>query len=233
MARWINTVTIAMPRNGTTSQTVSPASSGTVVAGAYFTPTANSRLVLVGYGPTTLSTPTGWTLPTNGSAVNNGGLYVWHRVAAGADSITTTTASNAATVFTFYEFASGSTFLASAQAVNVATAGGAGPTLSLSAGTKLVIAAAGQDYSVTSGTPTFGSWTNAAVENVDTSTIAAATHGYAHGQAYIEDSTATSIAVATTLTTSETNTIERLMFAVQVVGGAAAPIRFRTIGKRR
>jgi hypothetical protein len=115
MSNWLNHVTIAAPRNGTTSHTCDPTNAtggGTVVTGSTFTPTSGRLLVVVCYGAVTFTTPSGWTLPTSGSAVNNGGLYVFYRTAAGSDPFTTTqNGSNYPVVFDIYEFATGSTFV--------------------------------------------------------------------------------------------------------------------------
>src|SRR6478735_9379450 len=109
MAKWINHVAINTPRNATTTHTVDP-STGTAANGTLFTPTAGNLLVCLVEGAVTSTTPTGWTLPTGGSAVNNTGHYVWYRTAAGGDTFTTThNGSNYPVLFDFYEFASGST----------------------------------------------------------------------------------------------------------------------------
>ena len=80
MVQWVNRSLTQAPRNGTTSHTVS------------FTPaTAGNLLVCVVEGAVTSTTPTGWTLPTGGSAINNTGLYVWYKTATAAEASLTTT----------------------------------------------------------------------------------------------------------------------------------------------
>ena len=108
MVSWLNHAAIEAPRNGTTTHTVTP-SAGTAVAGTtFFTPTAGRLLVCLAEGSVTSTTPSGWTLPTGGSAINNTGLYVWYKTAAGNDSLTTThNGSNYDVIFDFYEFPSG------------------------------------------------------------------------------------------------------------------------------
>lgn len=228
MTLWINTVTISMPRSGTTTFAVDPNTSGTVVSGARFVPTSGRLLVAVATAAVTFTLPSGWTLPGTGSAVNQAGLYVWYKIAAGSDTLTTTGgASNFPAVFTFMEFGTGSTFIASAAAVGQNKAAGAGPTLSgLPATAKLIIGAAGHDYTATTGTAAYGTWGGSAIEYVDTFLVKATTDGYAFGLAYIEDTTATSQAIATTLTASASTTtnVERLVFAITAVAEATVSV---------
>ena len=155
MADFLNHVVIGAPRNGTNSHTVD-ASSGTVRGGSTFTPTAGRLLVCVSQGNVTSTTPSGWTLPTNGSAVNGCGLYVWWKVATGSDSITTThNGSNWPAVFSFFEFDSTCTFVKSASATAVSN-GTAGPVISSLTGTNWIAGAAGNS-DTSSGTATY-SW---------------------------------------------------------------------------
>lgn len=216
MASWLNHVTISAPRNGTTSHTVSP-SSGTVAAGSLFTPTAGNLLVVVVEGAVTSSTPSGWTLPAGGSAVNNTGLYVWYITAAGGDSLTTThNGSNYPLAFDFYEFPAGSSFVNAASAVGVSSAGGAGPTLSGLTGTNWIAGAVGEDSFGASATMV-STW-SAGVKAVDSYVASSPTDGYEYSLTYVEDSTATSAAYTVDITNSATS-VERLMFAVNVAAG--------------
>src|SRR4051812_44300088 len=105
MVDWVNHVAIAAPRNATTTHNGITPSSGTVVAGTAFTPTAGRLLICLCEGAVTSTTPAGWTLPTGGSAINSTGLYVWYKTAAGSDTVSTThNASNYPAVFDFYEY---------------------------------------------------------------------------------------------------------------------------------
>lgn len=217
MAKWINHVAINAPKNATNTHTVNPAS-GTVFTGTLFTPTSGNLLVCLSDGAVTSTTPSGWTLPTNGSAINNCGLYVWHRTAAGGDTFTTThNGSNYAVGFDIYEFPAGSTFGTCVSAISVAY-NGAGPTLSGLTGTNLLCAAASQgvpDPAVAQSS----TW-SAGTEAADCSVGGVGTDGYAYSLAYLEDSVLTSWSSAATFTSSSV-TVERLVFSVAVAASAA------------
>lgn len=211
MATFINHVTIAAPRNGTDSHTVDP-SSGVAVAGTPFTPSAGNLLVCVVEGPVTSTTPSGWTLPGGGSAVNNTGLYVWYRTAAGGDVLSTThNGIDRPVVFDFYEFPVDSVFLGAAAQGNVSGAGGAGPSLSgLTDTANFRAAAVGQNRALPS--PVSFTWSNG-VEAVDTSVSQAATDGYGYSLSFLEGETGSTYSSAATSTDTAT-TCERLVFAV-------------------
>jgi hypothetical protein len=219
MAKWINHVTIATPRNGTTTHAVAP-STGTAVSGTLFTPTAGNFLVVLVEGAVTSSTPSGWTLPAGGSAVNNTGLYLWYRTAAGNDSFTTThNGSNYPVVFDFYEFPSGTTFLTAVAATGV-TSAAAGPALSgLTSTSNLRAAIAGLAVSTGTSANTF-TW-GTGTELVDTSVVFSTTDGYGYGLAYLEDATTATFSSAATYTGAAPNQ-ERIVFALSVptTGGA-------------
>lgn len=234
MATWINHVAIAAPRNGTTSHTVSP-SSGTVVTGTLFTPTAGRLLVCVVSGSVTSSTPSGWTLPTNGSAVSNSGLYVWHRAAAGNDSLTTNhNVGNYPILFDFYEFETGSTFAGSASAVTVSPTGAqAGPTLSGLSGSNWTAGAFSFAVVGTTGTASVA-WA-AGVEQVDTFTPNATTDGYVYSLTATENDASASRSYTATMTTSATmaGSGERLVFAVnaaEAIPGDAVDLDLTYVG---
>jgi len=214
MVKWLNHVTIAAPRNGTNSHTVNPAS-GTVVAGSAFTPTAGRLLVVLAEGAVTSTTPSGWTLPAGGSAVNNTGLYLWYRTAAGGDTFSTThNGSNYPVVFDIYEFAAGSAFIGSAAQGNVSASGGAGPSLSgLTAAADFRAAVVGQD--ITGATPSSFTWSNGA-EAVDTGVPLAVTDGYGYSLSYLEDQVGATYSSAATSTITSMS-CERLVFAINAV----------------
>lgn len=219
MTLWINHVAIAAPRNGTNSHTVDP-SSGTVIAGSNFAATAGSLLVCVVHGSVTSSTPSGWTLPTSGSAINATGLYVWHRSAAGGDTITTThNNSNFPIVAEFFEFASGSTFVKSASATSVASAG-AGPSATSLTGTHLDMFAMGRSRGIGEVGAVTATW-GAGTELIETSTDYSSTPGYHYSLAYAEDATGSSASSAVTFSGSGSNA-ERLTFVVTAVAGGAS-----------
>lgn len=229
MADFLSHVTIATPRNGTTTHTVTP-SSGTVVTGTLFTPTAGRLLVCSVDGAVTSTTPAGWTLPAAGSAINFTGLYVWWRTAAGSDSLTTThNQSNYPVVFDFYEYPAGSTFSGSASAT-VVSSGGAGPNLTGLTGTNWTAGTVGVGAN---GSPTIGGITwNAGTELVDTGVAFSTTDGYLYGLTATDADASTSRAYTATLSTTGTyGSAERLTFAVKVSAGAAAT-PYRRIGKR-
>ena len=216
--RWINHVAITAPPNGTTTNTVGP-DAGTVAAGTLFTPTAGNLLLCVADGAVTSSTPTGWTLPGAGSAVNNGGLYVWWRVAAGGDSLTTThNAADYPVSFHFFEFAAGSAFIGSgSSAVNVSS-GAAGPALSGLTGTNLIMSALGRNITATAGT---GSATWSPGEEIIDALVyrpGGTVDGYHYSLAIQEDfaGAGTSMAASWTGTAAGSNNAERLIFAIAV-----------------
>lgn len=223
MADWLEHVTIATPRNGTTTHTVTP-SSGTVAAGALFTPTAGRLLVCIVGASVTSTTPVGWTLPTGGNAVNNTELDVWWRTAAGSDSLTTThNSSNYPAVFDFYEFGSGSTFVKSVTGSSVAN-GGTGPNLTGLTGTNWTAGAACWGVQGT------GTWSVAwatGTEVVDTAVAGSSSpiDGYVYGLTATDSDAGTSRSYAATETGPVFSTAaERLVFAVKAVGGAAASV---------
>jgi hypothetical protein len=219
VATWLNHVSIGAPRNGTSSHTVTP-SSGTVLSGTLFTPTAGRLLVVVVEGAVTASTPSGWTLPTGGSAVNNTGLYVWYRTAAGSDSLTTThNGSNYPVVFDFYEFASGSTFSGSAASTGVPKSGGAGPTLSGLTGTNLTFGVAALPQTAGGAAEPTASFTwTSGTELVDVQVAPSGTDGYYFGVTYTEDNTASSASynASHSYTNINVTSMERLVFGVKV-----------------
>lgn len=225
MSDWLNHAAVATPRNATTTHTLdATGTGGTVVSGAGFTPTSGRLLVCFANGGVTSTTPTGWTLPTNGSAINNEGFYVWWRSASGtsADQIATThNAADYPVMFDFYEFPSGSTFVKSASAIAVAS-GGAGPTASTLTGTNWTAGALGADINGAGlGTVTW----NLGTEIVDYVTgNVGATHGYHYGLTETNGNTATSAAYSATITSSIPSA-ERLVVAVSVAAGAAAKSR--------
>lgn len=172
--------------------------------------------MLFGYGAgVTLTTPSGWTLPTNGGQVGNGGLYCWWRTAAGGDTISTTAnASNHPGFADFYEFPAGSTFKSAAGAITVAS-GAAGPTLSSLTGTNWTAGIMGVD--LFSGTTSSGSttWSSGTTE-VDTTVAFATTDGYIYSLTDTVDNTATSQSYTATHTMGGSANEERLVVAVSV-----------------
>lgn len=221
MTSWLNHVTIAAPRNGTATHTVNP-NAGVVVAGASFIPTAGRRLVVVVGGAVTSTTPTGWTLPTGGSAINQTGLYVWHRLAAGGDTFTTThNASNYPVVFDIYEFPADATFQKSVAQPAVIE-GNDGPNLTGLTGSNNTIIGARVSPSPSptgSGTLTAAwSGTNVGAELVDAQIIYAANDGYHYTAAALQDSNISSAQWIVTVTGSGhvPQNAEFLMFAITV-----------------
>lgn len=209
MVQWVNRSLIQAPRNGTTSHTVS------------FTPaTSGNLLVCVAEGAVTSTTPTGWTLPANGSAVNNTGLYVWYKTATASESSFSTThnGSNYPAAFVVYEFLAGSAFVKSATANNLAT-GAANPALTGLTGTNLTFGAIGVDDTASNAyVSTAWSGTGSPVEDVDLAVADSGTDGYGLSVAYVESNTATSFQPTGAATQTGTAvTKEALTFAVNVV----------------
>jgi len=219
MSSWVNHVTIAMPRNGTVNNTVNPASSGTVVNGSYFTPTAGNFLVCVVEGGVTATTPAGWTLNTNCSAINLTGLYAFMKTAAGSDTLVTVhNGSNYPVVFDFYEYAAGTTFIKAAT-VTGANVGSAAPGLATLSGTNVCVMSAvggAQGSGIGANTTV---WTGP-TEQVDTNALFSSTDGYTYSAAY-QDSfgSATWSGSSVTSGSSAVPSMEKLTWALDVVVG--------------
>lgn len=216
MPAWLNQVTIAAPSNGTTTHAVNPAS-GTAVAGSLFTPTAGRFLLLVVEGSVTSTTPSGWTLPTNGSAINNTGLYVWYKASAsGGDTISTThNSSNYPVAFSFFEFPAGTTFVKAATATGTGLSA-ANPTISALTGTNTVMGAAGVAVFGGSNSAT---WNSPNVEAVDTFATTGPT-GYWSGVSYQDSYVSATYAPTPTISIgSGGSNSERLTFAVNPPAG--------------
>jgi hypothetical protein len=223
MPAWTNFVAINAARNGTTTHTVNPSAGIDVVAGSAFTPTAGRLLVIVTDAAVTSSTPAGWTLPAGGNAVNFTGLYVWHRLAAGSDTFSTThNAPNCPAMFTILEFPATSAFFASVAAT-AQTATAANPTLPGLTGTTQVFGAAGWADNVTGGTTGSATWNSPNTELVDYNDLGA--DSYWFGLCYQENYAAASYAPTPTITVPAAGSGERLTFAVTAPAGAAAGAR--------
>jgi hypothetical protein len=211
MVQWVNRSLIQAPRNGTTSHTV-----------AFTSATAGNLLVAVVEGAVTSTTPAGWTLPTNGSAVSNSGLYVWYKTATAAEASFSTThnGSNYPITAVVYEFPAGSTWVGAASSTGGA-AGAANPNLTGLTGTNLLFGANGLDNTGTSTISAVWSGTGSPIEDVDTSVPLSGTDGCWLGVAYVESSTATSFQPTATVTNAPTSK-EALTFAVKVAAGSSA-----------
>lgn len=223
MTRWTDRVVIGAARNGTLTHTVDPSSATGVVSGSAFTPTAGSLLVVVCEGAVTSTTPTGWTLPTGGSAVNNTGLYVWWRTAAGADTFTTThNGADYAVAFSVYQFAAGSVFLSAVASSGVAKTN-ANPNLTgLTSSPKLLFATKAMTGANTETITGAWSGSPAPTEDVDTAVLDSATGGYWFGVAYSEDAVATSWAPTCVVSLGPSTTCEAITFAVTAAAAGVA-----------
>lgn len=211
---WMNRTLVQAPRNGTTSHTVT------------FTPAAaGNLLVAVVDGSVTSTTPTGWTLPSGGSAVEYTGLYVWWKIATAGESqfATTHNGGDYAVVFAVYEFPAGSAFVKSASGTGVGMSA-ANPALSGLTGTNMVMAVkagtVAQTYTYTGTT-----WTGM-VEDFDVTAPFSVTDGYRASLAYLDGFTGTS-SQPTGVASGTTVISEALTFAVNV----AQPASFPTDGR--
>lgn len=188
MVVWLNRAVYQLPRNGTTTHTVDPTSATSLVSGATFTPTLGRFLLVVIEGAVTSTTPSGWTLPTGGSAVNNSGLYVWYRTAASGSNAFTTThnGSNYPVVVAVYEFAAGTTFTGSVASTST-TATTANPNLAGLTGTNLVLAVKATAESGSVGSDDYA-WTGTGspVEDWQVSADGGPTDGFLASLAYVE-----------------------------------------------
>lgn len=214
-----------------TTHTINPASSGTVVSGVAFTPTAGNFLVCITSAAATSTTPTGWTLPTNCSAVNLTGLYIFTKTAAGGDTLSTTNNNAHVQFFDFFEFPAGSAFVKAATATAVAGSGGAGPSITALTPPNLIMGIAAQDNTSTTVTKTV-TWASG-VEITDVSVVnAGSLDGVTLGVTYLEDSALTSSSIAATFSVT-TPTVERLMAAFTVTSAAVALPPILTMQTRR
>jgi len=208
MVQWVRRSLIQAPRNGTTSHAV-----------AFTAATAGNLLVAIAEGAVTSTTPAGWTLPTGGSAINNTGLYVWHKTAtAGESSLTTThNGSNYPAGFVVYEFPAGSTFVKSIAGTGL-TSAAAGPNLTGLTGTNLTFGAIGiGDGSGNVYVSTAWSGAGTPIKDTDTGTAESGTDGYGLSIGYVESNTAASFQPTGSITqTGAANTKEALTFAVNV-----------------
>lgn len=206
---WVNRTAVQAASNGTTSHTVS-----------FTAATAGNLLVATMYGGVTSSTPTGWTLNTNCSAVSAGGLYVWTKTAAASESSFTTThnGSNYPVVCVVYEFAAGTTFVNAAADPN-ATQGSAALALSALDGTShFLFAVAGNDRAPGTGSATsVATWggTNAPTKDADFSILATGSvDGYGFSTAYLDGSTITSWSPTVTFTNPIATHNEKILLAL-------------------
>lgn len=206
---FLNHVAIAAPRNGTITHSVTP-SSGTVVAGTLFTPTAGRLLVALTSGSVSSTIPANWTLPTNGLALGNSGLYVWVKTAVGSDTLSTDhNGANYPVVFDFYEFPAGTVFLGAESGAGVAN-GSPGPTLVNLNNPPVWIAGAASQGVSSSGITATWTW-DAGTEATDT--FISAGDGYSYSLTYLAGSALTSKQFTATSTYNSTS--EQLVFAVR------------------
>lgn len=207
MTSWINRTLVLAPRNGTTSHTVS-----------FTAATAGNFLVAFAYGGVTSTTPTGWTLPTGGSSVVNGGLYVWTKTATAGESSFTTThnGSNYPVEFLIYEFRAGTTLVkaaGSSGAQGDTTGGITGLT-----GTNFLFGVAGNDAAAGT-TAMSASWSSAqatVTKDADAYTAFATTDGFGFSDCYAADSTATTFTPVVSFTNPIAGANEKITFALNV-----------------
>lgn len=208
MALWVNRSLVPAPRNGTNSHTVE------------FTPaSAGSLLLCVVEGAVTSTTPSGWTLPSGGSAVNNTGLYVWWKIASAGESSLTTThnGSNYPAGFVVYEFPAGSSFVGSVSDASVLHPA-ANPPLSGLSGTNLLFGVVGAGaVSTNAAGSTAWSGTPSPTEDFDLLVVQAGSDGYLFSIGYAEDAAVESWQPTGAVTaTGTSSTKETLTFAVNV-----------------
>lgn len=186
----LNRAIFDLTRNGTDSHSVNTASATGLIAGAAFTPTPGTLLVALVYGAVTTDTPSGWTLPTGGEAVNNGGAYLFHRISAagsGAFSLKHNDI-NHPVMLAVYEFAAGAALLASSSATNL-EATDPNPALTGLAGTSLRIALKGGILG-DGLNEREGVWTGAS-EDFEVNNLYSATPGYFASVAFLTSDTPT------------------------------------------
>lgn len=212
----LNHVAIHVHNDGTTTRTVTP-SSGTVVAGAPFVPVAGRLLVCVIAGAPWVDTPAGWSMPSGGHASAWANLMLWHRIAAGGDTVTTTMGADHPSVWHWIEFPAGSVFGASVAGTED-TNGGPGPLLTGVDAPSWVAAAMGLSL----WGPTRVTTWSAGEPLVDVSHIPdTGFQGYTYSLTHATGVTG-SWSSAATVTNPQGSPQERIVFAVQVSSGAVA-----------
>lgn len=220
MPAYLNFVAVGASRNGTFTHAVDPSSATDVVAGTPFSPTVGRRLVCVAEGSVTSTTPAGWTLPTDGSAILNSGLYVWHRIAAGGDTFTTThNSSNFPVAYAIFEFPAGTTFVGSVSATSQNTAA-ANPNLTGLTGLNTVMGVAGWADNVSTGAIA-GTWDSPNVAALDINVDFSTTDGYWLGICFQDAYASGSYAPVPTIASPSNGSSERLTFAVNVPSAPA------------
>lgn len=218
--RWTNYSLIAAPANGTAVHTIDPSSASNVVDGTPFSPTAGRLLMVVTVGQVTSTTPSGWTLPTNGSAINFDGLYVWTRTAAGADTFSTThNGSDYPAGFAVFEFPAGSAFVGTGVSAIQVLDSPPNPTLSAMTGTNQVFGAAAR-----AGTATTATWDAPNVEVIDY-TDTSPTSKYWLGLCHQADYTSASYTPSATILPAGNPSTERLTFAIYAPATDIATLR--------
>lgn len=224
---WEERVVIAAPRNGTSAHTVDPSSTTGQVGGDPFTPTAGRLLVAVVnasvtcYGPSPGTAPSGWTLPTGGAAVNNSGLYVFWKIAAGGDTLVMNhNGSDYPAGVTIFEFDSAYEFKAAVAATSVGKTA-ANPDLTGLSGTNEVFGAKGFCMEASSVNAAYAwSGTGPPIEVVDTYVApGGSTDGYALGVAFVQGYTGSSWQPTASLsgTNGSVPNTEAITFAVGLV----------------
>ena len=213
----LNRVVFNNPGNGTNTSTVDPASTSNVAAGTPFTPTAGRFLVVLAEGAVTSTTPTGWTLPVGGSAIQNTGLYAWYRNAAGGDTFTTThNGTNYPMVFEVLEFAAGSSFLDAAAQVGIASNANTGPSISGLTGLNYLVGIVGQANPISVDTNTFTWSAGTKVSDVCHPGVGGI-DGFNYSTTVAEQSALSTWGPGAIATVS-TATLERLVIAIHAVG---------------
>ena len=220
MTLWLNRATVQYS-GSTGSVTINPASGGTLLSGTRFTPTAGRLLVALVSGGITATTPSGWTLPTGGSAVGNSGLYLFTKTAAGSDTLTTTNNGAGYPGFVdFFEFEEGSIFVSSVAATGVANAA-SGPTVTGLGGTLLCVQTCAMATFGALGSASYSHGSGTEVDDIFIDFDGSHT-GIVTSSLYVDGVTATTWAGPTATCTSSANTQERLSWAVYVSTSATA-----------
>ena len=127
-------------------------------------PSAGDWDVLFVNSDATVSTPSGWTLPTGGSQVNNQGAYVFVRKAAGGEgsTVTITTGANVPAVAGWSRWRGGNNLDVTVSARIDANVGGVTPALDTGAlaGTDELVVVAALLHRLASPTPSAPVWSS-------------------------------------------------------------------------
>ena len=189
---------------------------------------SGNLLVLTVASDTVVSTPSGWTLPTNGSRVGGQGAYLFYKFATGSETgVTVTTSGNLATTFSFVEYSGVGAFDVATNVGVDGVGGSSTPSVTLTAAGagELHVFVAG--LHILAGAGTSPSWTGSVTQFLDSgynATSPGEQQFYGHVLAAAGAAT-TTVASWSTQTAADRYTIAAAFTLAAVTGSPVAPAR--------